>query len=262
MMKMTRLATLLAISALSLPALAESVAVVNGVAIDKSEVDQEVTRAVQNSGGKMQDTPALRDNIKEGLINRQLLIEEATRRGLDKSPAFADRLQKLKGDLLLDALEADEVKSHPVSDAEIKSTYDAWAAKFKEGKDIHVRQIVVDSEAEASKLVAQLKKGANFEALAKAKSKFPNAKQNGGDMGWGNVNALPPQLADLLKPLGKGQVSAPINGGNGWYIFKVEDTRAATVPTLDQVKPQIARDLQQRELSKMQQDLRSKAKIQ
>jgi peptidyl-prolyl cis-trans isomerase C len=120
----------------------------------------------------------------------------------------------------------------------------------------------VDSEAEANKLVAQLKKGSNFEALAKARSKDPNAKQNGGDMGWGNVNALPLQLANVLKPLGKGQITAPLNGGNGWYIFKVEDTRPATVPTLDQVKPQIARELQQRELAKMQQDLRSKAKIQ
>lgn len=263
MNKMTRLAAALAISALTLPALAESIAVVNGVAIDKKELDNTVAQFVQGSGGKVQDSPALREELKERLIGRELLIQEATRRGLDKSPVFADRLQRLKGDLLMDALEADEVKSRPVTDAQIKTTYDNWAAQLKSAKDIRVRQLVVDSEAEASQLIAQLKKGGSFEALAKAKSKDPAAKQSGGDMGWTNLAMIqPPQLADVLKPLGKGQVSPPLRSSNGWYIFKVEDVRNATVPPFEQVKPQIARDLQQRELAKMQQDLRAKAKIQ
>jgi peptidyl-prolyl cis-trans isomerase C len=264
MNKITRLAAALAISALSLPVLAESVAVVNGTAIDKSELDITVRQIVQSSGGKVQDTPALREDIKERLIGRVLLIQEATRRGLDKNAAFTDRLQRLKGDLLMDALEADEVKSHPVTDAQIKSTYDSWAAQLKGSKEIRVRQIVVDSEAEATKLIAQLKKSGNFEALAKARSKDPAAKQTGGDMGWANAaTQLPPQLADALKNLNKGQVSTqPLRSNAGWHIFKVEDTRPATVPSFEQVKPQIARDLQQRELAKMQQDLRAKAKIQ
>lgn len=264
MNKMTRVAAALAISALSLPVLAESVAVVNGVAIDKSELDNTVRQYVQSSGGKVQDSPALREDIKERLIGRELLIQEATRRGLDKSAAFTDRMQRAKGDLLQDAWEADEVKNHPVTEEQIKSTYDNWAAQLKGAKEIHVRQIVVDSEAEANKLIAQLKKGGSFEAVAKARSKDPAAKQSGGDMGWANLATLqPPQLADVLKTIGKGQISSqPLRSGLGWHIFKVEDTRPAAVPSYDQIKPQIARDLQMRELAKSQQDLRAKAKIQ
>jgi len=264
MNKMTRVAAALAISALSLPVLAESVAVVNGVAIDKSELDNTVSQIVQSSGGKVQDSPALREDVKERLIGRELLIQEATHRGLDKNAIFAERLQRLKGDLLMDALEADEVKNRPVSEEQIKSAYDNWASKLKNSKEIRVRQIVVDSEAEASKLIAQLKKGGNFEAVAKAKSKDPAAKQTGGEMGWANLATLqPPQLAEVLKNIPKGQISGqPLQSGLGWHIFKVEDSRNASVPTFEQVKQQIARDLQQRELAKMQQDLRAKAKIQ
>jgi peptidyl-prolyl cis-trans isomerase C len=262
MKKTTLLATLLAMSVLSLPALAESVAVVNGVAIDKADVDGAVNQMVQSSGGRVQDGPALRDEIKNRLVERELLIQEATRRGIDKSPEFTERLQKIRGDLLADSLISNELKTHPVTDADIKTAYDGWAAQMKQGKDIHVRQIVLGDKPEADKIAAQLKKGGNFEALAKAHSKDPNAKQNGGDLGWENTTRLTPDLAAVLKPLGKGQVSAPVQSGPYWFIFKVEDMRAASVPPMDEIKPQIAHKLQQDEIAKLQQDLRAKAKIQ
>jgi peptidyl-prolyl cis-trans isomerase C len=262
MKKTTLLATLLALSALSVPALAESVAVVNGVAIDKADVDSAVSQMVQSSGGRVQDGPQLRDEIKNRLIERELLIQEASRRGIDKTPLFTERLQKIRGDLLADSLISDELKVHPVSDADIKTAYDSWASKMKEGKEVHVRQLVLATEADATKMAAQLKKGGNFEALAKAHSKDPNAKQTGGDLGWENTSHLPPDLATVLKPLGKGQVSAPVQSGPYWFLFKVDDVRAATVPPIDEIKPQIAHKLQQDAIAKLQQDLRAKAKIQ
>lgn len=262
MKKTTLLATLLALSALSMPALAESVAVVNGVNIDKTDVDSAVSQMVQSSGGRVQDGPALRDEIKNRLIERELLIQEASRRGIDKSAQFTERLQKIRGDLLADSLINDELKTHPVSDADIKTAYDSWAAKMKEGKEIHVRQIVLGDKAEADKVAALLKKGGNFEAQAKAHSKDPNAKQSGGDLGWENTTRLQPDLAAVLLPLAKGQVSAPVQSGPYWFIFKVEDMRAASVPSMEELKPQIAHKLQQDAVAKLQQDLRAKAKIQ
>jgi peptidyl-prolyl cis-trans isomerase C len=262
MKKLTSLAVLLA-AAGSLPALAQPVAVVNGIAIEQSELDNAVKQVEAGSGGKVQDTPALRENLKQSLIGRKLLLQEAGKRGLADTPAFKERLEALRSDLLLAALENDELKKHPVTDAAIKATYDKQAAVLKGGKEVRVRHMVVKSEAEAKSLSAQLKKGASFAELAKAHSVLPDGKQAGGDMGWGNLAAMPPQLASLLKPLGKGQISEPVSAGNGAFaLFKVEDIRTAVVPPFEQVKPEIARDLRQRALTQLEQDLRGKAKIQ
>lgn len=262
MKKLTSLAALLA-AACSLPALAQPVAVVNGTAIEQSEVDNAVKQLEANSGGKVQDSPALRDNIKQNLIGRKLLLQEAGKRGLADTPAFKERLEALRSDLLLSALENDELKKHPITDAAVKTAYDKQVAVLKGGKDVRVRHMVVKTEAEAKTLSAQLKKGANFAELAKAHSLLPDAKQTGGDMGWGNLAVMPPQLANLLKPLAKGQVSEPVSAGNGAFaLFKVEDTRAAAVPPFDQVKQEIAHNLRQRSLVQLEQELRGKARIQ
>ncbi|KZE25270.1 peptidyl-prolyl cis-trans isomerase C [Crenobacter luteus] len=262
-MKLSRLASIVAVSALSLPVLAAPVATVNGSAIDKSEVDRAVSQLVKNSGGKMQDTPALREEIKDRLIGRELALQEAKRRGLDKTPQFTERLERVREELLQEALLADIAKQSPVGDAQVKAAYDQFAARLNGNKEMKVRQIVVASEADANKLIADLKKGGSFEAAARAKSIQPGAKQNGGDMGWGNLGLMEPPLAEALKTIGKGQIGdKPLRSGMGYHVFKVEDIRNGKAPAFDDVKAQISRDLQQREIAKVIDGLRAKAKIQ
>ncbi len=264
-MQLSRLAGLLIATAIGLPSIAaaESVAVVNGVAIDKKDVDQVVTSIVQNSNGQAQDTPAMREDIKNRLIDRQLIQEEARRRGLEKDAEVARRIENARSDILQDALFGDIVKQAPVSDAQIKTRYDEAVKQTSGQKEVHVRRIVVATEAEANKLVADLKKGAKFEVLAKNRSIDQQTREQGGDMEWGNLSAMDPALATLLKPLGKGQYTQkPVQGNGSWFIFKVEDIRDAKAPTLEQVKPQITRQLQQELIGKTVTDLRTKAKIQ
>ncbi|AXK39991.1 peptidylprolyl isomerase [Crenobacter cavernae] len=262
-MKLTRLASIVAFSALSLQAMATPVATVNGSAIDKSEVDRAVSQLVKNSSGKVQDTPALREEIKGNLIAKELVLQEARRRGLDKTPQFTERLDNLREELLQSALLADIVKQNPVSDAQVKAAYDQLAAQLNGSKEVKVRQIVVANEADATRLIAELKKGGNFEAAARAKSIQPGAKQNGGQMGWGNLNTMEAPLAEALKGIGKGQFSVkPLHSRLGYHVFKVEEIRDSKAPAFNDVKPQIARDLQQREVAKVIEGLRGKAKIQ
>ncbi|XLM19660.1 peptidyl-prolyl cis-trans isomerase, partial [Chromobacterium piscinae] len=130
-------------------------------------------------------------------------------------------------------------------------------------KELHAYQITLGSQADAQKLIAQLKKGGKFEELAKTRSIDPNAKQTGGDMGWGNLSRMEPKLAEALKAIPKGQVSsAPYQSQLGWHVFKVADIRDAQVPSLDAVKPQLARQLQEEAIAKAVEDLRAKSKIQ
>ncbi|MGC0150988.1 peptidylprolyl isomerase [Chromobacterium vaccinii] len=262
-MKHSRIAALLLAASISLPVAAESVAVVNGVAIEKSELDAAVANVVQSSGGKQQDTPELREQLKTSLINRQVILQEATRRGLDKQPAFVKRMDEVRAELLRDALFADIADKAAIGDAQIKARYDQLAAQFAGTKDIHAYQITLANEADAQKVIAQLKKGGKFEELAKTRSVDPNAKQTGGDMGWGNMARMDPALATALKAIPKGQISSkPYQSSYGWHVFKVADVRDAQVPPLEQLKPQLGRQLQEESIAKAVEDLRAKSKIQ
>jgi peptidyl-prolyl cis-trans isomerase C len=265
-MRLNRLAAAMLAATLSLPVLAAPVATVNGSAIDKSEVDNAVAMLMKNSNGQVKDSPSLREEVKNRLINRELILQEAKRRGLDKSPEVQKRLDEVRNDLVQEALFADILKKDPVDDAKVKAAYDKIAGNIKGSKEVHARQIVLGSEDDAKKAIADLKKGGNFEALAKARSKDPVAKQSGGDMGYMNLSALErdvPPLAAALKSLPKGGVSpAPVKSNAGWHVFKVEDIRDAKVPPFDQVKGQLKRDLQEQEIGKTVDGLRSSAKIQ
>ncbi|POA99905.1 hypothetical protein C2134_03960 [Chromobacterium sinusclupearum] len=262
-MKHSRIAALLLAASISLPAAAESIAVVNGVSIDKSELDAAVANVVQSNGGRVQDSPELREQLKNSLISRQVILQEAARRGLDKQPEFVKRLDEARSELLRDALFADIANKASISDADIKARYDQEVAKYAGTKELHAYQITLSSQADAQKLIAQLKKGGKFEELAKTRSIDPNAKQTGGDMGWGNLSRMEPKLAEALKAIPKGQVSAqPFQSQLGWHVFKVADIRDAQVPSLDQVKPQLARQLQEEAIAKAVEDLRAKSKIQ
>lgn len=255
--------TAIAFSLLAAGAIAAPVAVVNGTQIQQSSLDEAATAVVRASNGKVKDTPELRNELKQQLINREIIQQEATHRGLDKSAQFKQRLDAIRGDLLQQSLFEDIAKQSPVSDAQIRAEYDKIKAAAAGQKEVHARQITVGTEADAQAVIAQLKKGGSFEALAKQKSKDPAAKQNGGDMGWGNLGMMAKPLADVLKPLGKGQyTTTPFKTDLGWMVFKVEDTRTAKFPTFEEAKGQLGRQMQNAAIEKTIADLRAKAKIQ
>lgn len=262
-MKKTHIAALLLAASISVPALAESIAMVNGKAIDKSELDNAVAVVVQNGNGNVQDSPALRQQVKDTLINREVILQEAQNRKLDQQPAFVKRMEEVRQDMLREALFADLLKNVKITDEQLQERYKQTQSKFAGTKDVHASQITLASEAEAQKIIDSLKKGAKFEDLAKTRSLDPTAKQTAGDMGWGNLSRMEPHLAEVLKDLKKGQFSSkPMQTRIGWVVFKVNDIRDAQLPPLAEVKPQIERQLQEEAIGKAVEELRSKAKIQ
>lgn len=265
-MKSSRLLALLMAAAISIPAVAsaESIAVVNGTAIDKKELDDAVATVVQANNGQVQDSPDLREKLKDSLVTREVILQEAKKRGLDKQPDFQKRLQAMQEDLLRNALFSDILKATPVTEAQIEQSYQTNVVdKFKGTKEVHARQITLSSQADAQKVIDSLKKGAKFDDLVKTKSIDPSAKTNGGDMGWGNLSQMQPDLSELLKTLHKGQYTTkPFQTQFGWHVFRIEDIRDAQVPPLDAVKTQLARQLQDEVVGKAVADLRAKAKIQ
>lgn len=243
--------------------MAAPIATVNGTAIDQGVLDQAVSQILSANGGRVQDTPALREDVRQRLINRELVLQAAQKAGLDKAANFTQRLEEARKELLQQAFFEAAAKNRPVSDADIKAEYDRYSAQFKGVNEVSVRQIVLPSEDAANKAIAALKKGAKFDQMAKTQSLDNASKARGGDMGWGNLAAMEPPLAEALKAIPKGQISAkPLQSQLGWHIFKVEDIRAAQPAPLEAVKARIAQELQEKAIRDAVLDLRQKATIQ
>jgi peptidyl-prolyl cis-trans isomerase C len=249
------LVTLLA--AVALPVMAQNVAVVNGKPIPSSRVD---TMAKQMSTQGQKDTPELRAMIKEELINREILMQEADKRGLSNSTDVKNQLDIARQAIVIRALIGDFLKKNPVSDAEVKAEYDKFKAQAGD-KEYLARHILVEKEEDAKAIIAKLKSGAKFEDLAK-QSKDPGSASNGGSLDWASPSAFVKPFSDAMTSLQKGQFTdTPVKTQFGYHVIKLDDVRAAKIPSLDEVKPQIAESLQQKKLQAFQQELRSKASV-
>ena len=247
-------------TAAALPVVAQTnVATVNGKPISAAKVDQLVKQVVAQ--GKQTDTPQLREMIKRDLIMREVLLQEAGKQGFGNKAEVKARLEDARQSIIIQALRSDYVKKNPISEAEIKAEYDKAKAALGD-KEYHARHILVPTEDEAKQIIAKLKGGAKFEELAKASSKDGSAA-NGGDLDWASPASYVPEFSKAMVALQKGAITeTPVKSQFGFHVIKLEDVRAAKLPSLEEVKEQVRESLMQRKLQAYQEDLIKKAKIQ
>ena len=237
---------------------AQNAAIVNNKPIPKSKVD-EFVQAMAAQGRP--DTPELRTAVREELIARELFAQEAERKGLSRNADIQRQLDQMKQDLLIRAVIRDHLKSNPVTDKELKAEYDKLKGEGGE-KEFRARHILVEKEADAKKIVEDLKKGAKFEDLAK-QSKDTGSAASGGDLDWNVPSTFVKPFADAMAALEKGKFTeSPVQTQFGWHVIRLDDVREAKAPPLEQVKPQIQQELERRRIQELQQSLRAKAKIQ
>jgi peptidyl-prolyl cis-trans isomerase C len=247
------------VALLASPVLAQNLAIVNGKPVPSSRI-QALQQQVEASGRPV--TPEVLAQIKEELIAREVFMQEARKRGLDASEEYKGQLELARQTILIRQLFADFQKKSPVSDADIQAEYDKFVAE-NGGKEYRARHILVELEADAKALIAEIKKGASFEELAQKVSKDPGSGANGGDLDWAAAGSYVAEFSDAMVKLSKGQMTdEPVKSQFGFHIIRVDDVREAELPKLEDVKPQIAQQLQQQKLVKFQEDLRAKAKIQ
>src|SRR5450830_1370030 len=190
------LAILLAVAAL--PVMAQNLATVNGKPVPSSRADAMVKQMASQG---QQDTPQLRAMVKEELVNREILIQEADRMGLSSSAEVKSQLEMARQSIVIRALVADYVKKNPVSDADMKAEYDKFKSQAGD-KEYHARHILVEKEEDAKAIIAKLKGGAKFEDLAK-QSKDPGSAANGGDLDWAPPTAFVKPFSDAMIALQK-----------------------------------------------------------
>ena len=244
--------------AFALPAAAQNVAIVNGKPVPTARVDM-LKSQLAKAGRPV--TPDMEKMLKDEVVAREIFMQEAQRRGLDANDDYKAQLELARQTILIRELFADFQKKNPVSDAEIQAEYDKFVAA-NGGKEYHAHHILVENEADAKAAIAEIKKGKKFEDVAKAKSKDPGSAQNGGDLDWATASSYVPEFSNAMIKLGKGQMTQePVKTSFGWHVIRVDDIREAQLPKLEEVKPQIAQQLQQQKLAKFQEELRSKAKV-
>jgi len=237
---------------------AQNVAIVNGKAVPTARMDA-LAQQVARSGRPI--TPEMQGQLKEEVIAREIFMQEAKKQGLDTTEDFRTQMDLARQTLLIRELFANYQKTSPVTDADIKAEYDKFAAA-NSGKEYRARHILVEKEDQAKAIIAQLKKGGKFDEIAKKSSKDPGSGANGGDLDWANPSNYVPEFSQALIKLTKGQTTeTPVKSQFGYHIIRLDDVRDAQLPKFDDVKPQIAQQLQQQKMTKYQEELRAKAKI-
>ena len=238
------------------------VATVNGVEISDTAFNQ-LLKA--NIGTNRADSYDLRVSLKQELINRELLAQEAIKQGLDKTPQGKSALEQARNLALIELLFNQIDNSDPVKEQDIQDEYkrQVQAIGTAEGLQQYKLSIIALNNAdEADKVLARLKKGESFNALAKAYSIDPT-KAQGGDVGWILPSQISPLVANVMINLGKGVLPvAPIKMADNLYqIIRVEDKRAYKIPSFDDSKDSVRTGLIQAKRQALIQKLRTSANI-
>jgi peptidyl-prolyl cis-trans isomerase C len=239
-------------------AFAQNVAIVNGKAVPKARID---ALALQLSRSGRPVTPEMQGQIREEVIAREVFMQEAEKLGLSATDDFKAQMELARQAILIRELFADFQKKNPVLDADLKAEYDKFVAA-NGGKEYKARHILVEKEDEAKAIIASLKKGGKFEEIAKKSSKDPGSGANGGDLDWAAPSSYVPEFSQAMTKMNKGQLTdVPVKTQFGYHIIRVDDIRTAQLPPFEELKPQIAQQMQQQKLGAFQQGLREKAKV-
>jgi len=280
----TFVALTLASALASLASLAEdstNVAVVNGVPIPQSRVDYIVKAQLQRSQGQQRDTPEFRQQVKDVLITREVIAQEAIKKGLDQSPAVQTQLDMAKQDFVIQAYFEDFVKNNTPTEEQTRAEYEKIkAAQTDDGKkmEYRVRHILIKLDAAAANdpkkqkaaeqrakaIVAELNKkfGKNFAELAKAKSEDEGTKNQGGELDWTDGSNLVKEFTDAMVKLEKGSYTkVPVKTRFGYHIILLEDVRPVQFPPYEQVKERVQQELIKQARDKKIEELRGAAKI-
>jgi len=231
---------------------------VNGKLIPKSRVE---FIAKQRAAQGQPDNDQARRMILDNLITQEVVAQEADRKGFGKSADVRTQLDLMRQQIVVQALIQDYLKTHPVKEEDMLAEYDRLKGA-RGDKEYKARHILVDKDSEANDIIAQLKKGAKFEDLAK-QSKDPGSKEKGGDLDWNPPGTFVKPFADALAKLEKGKYTeTPVQTQFGWHVIQLDDVRTQPFPPFDTVKPQLHSRLQEQEVQKYVSGLRAKAKVQ
>jgi len=242
----------------------KNAAIVNGVPIPQARIDFVAKAQIAQSQGQQQDGPEFRNNIRDIMITREILHQEALKRKLDKNSDYQLQLDLAKQQIILGVLFEEINKKTQPSDADVAKEYERVKAEqgADAGKQYKARHILVKEEAEARQVLADLQNGGDFAKIAAEKSVDTGSKDNGGQLDWSAAEAFVQPFGEALKGLKKGEMTTePVKTDYGYHIIELEDVRTLPFAPLEQVKGQIQQTLANKAREDYISGLKAKAKI-
>ena len=232
---------------------------VNGEPVTKEAFNFHLERRTQ--GQPQLASPEQRTQLLDELVELTLLAQSAREQKLDADPDIAARIENLRNAVLAQARVEQIAEQLQEDDAALQAEYDQRFGG-EQLQEYHARHILVKDEAEAKKLIEQIKGGADFAELAKKHSTDPGSGPNGGDLGWFQADQMVPPFAAAVKAQKPGEVSEqPVQSQFGWHVIQVEETRPMTPPTLDEVRGELAQGMVQKRIQDTIDTLKSKAQL-
>lgn len=242
----------------------KNAAIVNGVPIPQARVDFVAKSQIAQSQGQQQDSPEFRENVREIMITREILYQEAIKRKLDKNADYVTQLDLAKQQIMLGVLLEDIAKTTKPGEADVRKEYERVKAESggDAGKQYKARHILVKEEAEARQIIADLAKGGDFAKIAQEKTQDPGSKDTGGELDWSEAEVYVEPFGTALKGLKKGETTKePVKTSYGYHVIELQDVRSKTFPEFDAVKAQVEQSIAGKARDDFIANLRAKAKI-
>jgi len=237
---------------------AGAVATVNGVAVPRSRMDFMMQQQAARGAADNDQTRAM---VRDELVNREIVAQEAQRAGMAKTPEVLTQLDLARQEILVNAYIRDWVRKHPISDDDVQKEYDRAKAQTGD-KEYRARHILVETDDQAKGMIAELKKGGKFDELATKNSKDNGTKDRGGDLDWNVPSVFDPQFSEAMVKLEKGRYTeAPVRTRYGFHVIQLDDVRQVKFPALAEVRPRIQQQLVQGKVEELVRGLRAKAKV-
>jgi peptidyl-prolyl cis-trans isomerase C len=243
----------------------KALAVINGKEITLSEFELRWSQLPEYTRKKYVGAEG-RKRFLDELIDREILLQEAKRRGIDRDRALLERLERFKERSMLDALMREEVDSRvSVTPDEVKAYYNANRETFSAPDELRAAHILVKSQAEAAELKRRLGQGEDFANLAKKASLDVSSKNRGGDLGVIKKGQTVPEFERVLLTLKKGEISEPVPTQFGYHLIKLYERTSGPPLSFeeakDQAKEQILIEKKQQRFKELVAALRSHAKL-
>jgi peptidyl-prolyl cis-trans isomerase C len=235
-------------------------ATVNGEKISKKEFELFVSYISNGAVTADKLTAEQRTQLIDRLVGLHLAAAEAVKAKLDQKTDAASQITLWRTNILGEAQVKQYLEKSPITDAEIQAEYDTQIAAMP--REYHASHILVKTKDEADALMAQLKKGADFAALAKKNSQDPGSAKNGGDLGWFSPSSMVAEFGKAVTALQNGQMTeTPVQTQYGFHIIKLIDTRNPTPPALADVKTQVETLVKNKKVEKYLGELRKGATV-
>jgi len=216
---------------------------INDVSISLEEFQQMLEKQPLEGKMKLLSEKGTRDFLENYVVSREVLYQEAKKKGLDKKKDLLVKIEDARRAILIEALLEDVLRGRAeVSEEEIQRYYKENSNFFIEPQEVKIRHIVVNSEPALKEVVSKLSEGESFEKLASTYN-IGKFKDNAGDLGYirrGQLASPFAQFEEAAFSLRKrGEISEVVSTPYGYHILRLEDLRGTTLRPLNQVKEKI-----------------------